>query len=178
MNDEGDWSESERHALAGERRDVSPPADAERRILAALRRSGAVQPRRSTLGWVAAAAALAIAFAGGAWSQQLRSHAVRSDSPRFILLLYGGESGDADRRREYASWARSTSHGGVVVDGEELGAEERELPEQQPPTVITPAPRGYFVVSASTLQEAWTVAASCPHLKHGGRIVVRPLVSP
>jgi hypothetical protein len=37
--------------------------------------------------------------------------------------------------------------------------------------------RGFFVISASDFQDALSVARSCPHLRHGGRILVRPIAS-
>ena len=34
---------------------------------------------------------------------------------------------------------------------------------------------GYFVISAGSLDEAVSVAKTCPHAARGGRIVVRPV---
>jgi hypothetical protein len=94
--------------------------------------------------------------------------------PRFALLLYGGETAESpDRRREYAAWARTLSRQGVDIDGEELGPRRVELPS---PGSDISDPRGFFIVSAATLEAARDVAASCPHLSHGGRIVIRPIV--
>jgi hypothetical protein len=35
--------------------------------------------------------------------------------------------------------------------------------------------RGFFVISAATLEEATAVARSCPHTARGGRVIVRPI---
>jgi hypothetical protein len=42
---------------------------------------------------------------------------------------------------------------------------------------MTDQPRGYFVISARDADEARRIAATCPHLRHGGRIVLRRVVS-
>jgi len=34
---------------------------------------------------------------------------------------------------------------------------------------------GYFVVRAESIDRARAIAASCPHLKYRGRVVLRPL---
>ena len=35
--------------------------------------------------------------------------------------------------------------------------------------------RGYFVIAARDEREALEIARGCPHLRHGGWIVVRPI---
>ena len=92
-----------------------------------------------------------------------------------ILLLYGGDTGDrADRREEYGGWAHSVASRGVDITGAELSDTGDEVPAG---TADGPAPRGYFIVTASSAAEARQIAASCPHVRHGGRIVIRPIVS-
>jgi hypothetical protein len=38
-------------------------------------------------------------------------------------------------------------------------------------------PRGFFVVRARDFAEARRIAETCPHLRHGGRIVLRRVAS-
>jgi len=175
MNDDGELSDPERHALAAARRDLDPPGRVEAQVLAALRAQQVLRSRWPRLGLIAAAAAVATAFfAGTMWERATVSKT--PSGPRFALLLYGGETTDSpDRRREYAAWARALSRQGVDIDGEELEPRRMELPSTGSDI---PDPRGFFIVSAATLDAARDVAASCPHLSHGGRIVIRPIVSP
>jgi hypothetical protein len=104
-----------------------------------------------------------------------------------MLLLYAGGTpvaGTPDtRRREYADWARGIASRGVAISGEELADEAREVgvATSDASSPVAPAsgplPRGYFVVSVPDLDSAQRIAATCPHLRYGGRIVVKKIVS-
>ena len=175
MNDD-ELSPDEREALANLKRDVLPPAGVEAQTIAALRSRGLLRAGQVPLfRGIAAAAVLLCAFASGvAWDRSVaRTPTVRE--PRFMLLLYGGDTVDrVDRRAEYAGWARSIAAGGVEITGEELSDTGEEIPAG---AAVGSAPRGYFIVAASNADEAQRIAASCPHVRHGGRIVIRPIVS-
>ena len=107
--------------------------------------------------------------------------------PRYMLLLYAGGTpvaGTPDtRRREYAEWARGIASRGVAISGEELSEEAREVGAATAGGSVAvapssgPLPRGYFVVSAPDLESAQRIASTCPHLRYGGRIVVKKIVS-
>src|SRR6185503_17470045 len=120
--------------------------------------------------WIAAAAVLTI----GAWLMLRRPVPPASGGPRFVLLLYAGDAatgGTAEARRgEYAAWARGLASSGVAISGEELADEVRVVGGGTAPAEM---PRGYFVLTASDLASAERIASSCPHLRHGGRIVVQ-----
>jgi hypothetical protein len=96
--------------------------------------------------------------------------------PRYMLLLYAGGdpvTGTADdRRREYAQWARDIASRGVAISGDEL-ADESKVLGAGTDVNTTLQPRGFFIVEAPDLPSAERVASSCPHLRHGGRIVIR-----
>jgi hypothetical protein len=100
-------------------------------------------------------------------------------SARFVLLLYAGAdpvAGTPDtRRREYAQWARDLTAAGTAISGEELAEDARDLPAAPPSSEVS-LPRGFFIVSAPDLAAAERIAATCPHLRYGGRIVVKPIV--
>jgi len=81
---------------------------------------------------------------------------------------------EAARVEEYSSWARAQAGSGSLLAGEKLKDEERVLSApgaHEGPTRAT----GYFVVAAPDLEGAVAVARTCPHLRHGGGIVVRPI---
>ena len=178
MTNDLELREAERRALAELKRDLSPPADAEARIVDALRARGVIRRRVSPMEWVAAAALLIAVFSAGVWSGRPASPQNPARGPRFVLLLYGGDAGTgSDRHGEYATWARTIASRGIEVDGEELAAAQIELPQSDGASSATRAPAGYFIVSASTIEEARQIASTCPHLRHGGRIVIRPIAA-
>jgi hypothetical protein len=148
------------------KRDVAPPPALEERTVASLRAARMLSPRRSQpLRWLVTAAAIAVAFAGGIVAA--RATPSPASGPRFVLLLYGGDADPSrDRHAEYAAWARTVATRGLSISGEELSGPPEDA-----------VPRGYFIVSARTSEQANQVAASCPHVRYGGRIVVRAIVS-
>lgn len=122
-----------------------------------------------------------------------------SSGEQFLLLLYedaGFDTGDrtaAEVVEEYAAWAGSLAERGLLVAGEQLGPEglvvepgdprageprageavaADEAPLRGPGGVLG----GYFVVRAGDYEEARALAADSPHLRYGGRIVVRRIV--
>ena len=104
-----------------------------------------------------------------------------------MLLLYGGtDSASASDARvsEYRDWARGLVKSGHAVSGEELMEVDTVVAlngSEIATTPISPASAnagsdplgGYFVVSAASEGEAMAIAKSCPHLRHGGRVVIR-----
>jgi len=176
MNDEP-LSPDEQARLARARTDVAPPPALEDRTVGALRERGLVRSPRRHATWISIAAAAAILFLV-AWALIPGRPAPPAGS-RFVLLLYAGNEpvgADAEaRRREYAAWARDLASTGVAISGEELGAGIRTV---GPGPAAFPAalPRGFFIVSAADADAAERIAASCPHLRHGGRIVVQPIL--
>jgi hypothetical protein len=172
-------------------RDRTPPPGLEARTLASLRSAGLVgSPRRSAVPgrrWLLAAGLGIAVFAGGLATG--RSAVPRAPAPTWALLLYGGATGDdsaahAIRAAEYSAWASAPHPAGRVVGGEALGSEGIAL--FRPDTsafggVAAAVTRdaagselvGFFLVSAPHRQAALQLARDCPHLKYGGRVVVR-----
>ncbi len=182
-------------------RGETPPAGLEDRVVVALRHEGLISSRAPRAddggrgGWARFAAAAALvaaipaAFAAGmlAGSRSTAPPDQRAGAagskPRFMLLLLEDASyenpapGEMEGRvAEYASWARGLSASGVEVSGEKLGETGIPLgpPQEQTPSIAT-ALAGFFIVSAADAKQAAGIAMGCPHLKHGGRIVVRPI---
>jgi hypothetical protein len=104
-------------------------------------------------------------------------------APRFALLLYrdparpepAGIGHDA-LVAEYRAWARDVARRGHAVSGEELDERALAVGRLAPsggeggPLLV-----GFFVVSARSAEEAAAIARSCPHLRYGGAVVVRPI---
>ena len=182
-NDE--WTPGDAERLRAARVDGAPPRGLEEATVAALRERGLVkQPRRRLMAAVALVAMAATLVVAVGWSLMHRSAASPPPPPpalpRFVLLLYAGVdpiAGTPDtRRREYSQWARDVAAGGAAISGEELSEDAREVPPGAAPPA-TPLPRGFFVVSAPDLDAAQRIASTCPHLRYGGRIVVKRIVS-
>jgi hypothetical protein len=176
MNDDH-WGPEEQARLARARVPVTPRAGDEDRLVAVLRERGLLRARRrrgaiAALGAVAAALVLA-----AVWLTTPRQPPVAPAASRYVLLLYAGTdpveaAASAARRREYAEWARGVASGGVAISGEELADESRTVGAAASPAP-DPLPRGFFVVSAPDLDAAERIAATCPHLRYGGRIVIQ-----
>ena len=178
MNDET-LTDEECDRLSRARVDVAPPRALEERTVAALRERGLIRPSRRpwmAAGIVAAAAAVLIAIV--LWAVPPRSSVTSTASgPRYMLLLYAGADGpqgSADsRRREYAQWARDLAATGLTITGEELSDAAREVGTSGGSLLL---PRGFFIVDASDFASAERIASTCPHLRYGGRIVIKPIV--
>jgi hypothetical protein len=178
-------------ALAGARRDRTPPPDLEAATLAALRSRGVFAGGKRTKdhGWrvkVVQFAAIAAALLAGVWIGEVRAARPVLHEPRFLLLVYQNPeyqtdpAGDGAREAEYSAWAQGLAREGHMLMGEKVawgGVEWR--PNQSPvERAATPTPdeaRGMFVIVAADEQAALAIAKTCPHLKYGGRMILRPM---
>jgi hypothetical protein len=159
----------------------------EDRVVAALRAEGLLRAPRRSSRYLSLAASLILVFVAGALAGRFAPRPVASEDPRpqFVLLLEEGKEFDAsqDHVAEYAAWARALGADGRIVAGEKLKDDAVVLSSQNAAVTIErarvtsneAAPRGYFVIRARDLDEAIAVAKECPHLKHGGRISLRPI---
>lgn len=146
--------------------------------------------------WAAAAAGVALfllgALAGGMGGG---GPAAPLDGPRFVVFLFEGpdfhSAGTPEEHaaivREYVGWSDSMRAAGVTLTGEELAErgsalaagpdgvsveEGRLAPESAGPEILA----GFHIVAAPDLDAAIEIASTHPHLRRGGRIVVRPIV--
>lgn len=184
-----DPSEERPGGLASSLPPAVPPPQLEARVADTLTRRGLLAPPARRAGrplWrvARALAAAAIVFVAGAVAGRM-SRTPQPATPtaaRFVLLLYdgddaGGAAAEAARIDEHRRWARALAEGGRSVSGEKLGPAARELG----PAGLTPALRdsvalgGFFIISADNTDDAVAVARTSPLLRHGGRIVVRPI---
>lgn len=173
MNDDGELSADERTLLTDARVAITPPARVEHHIVAALRE----RPRAPwySMRWAAAAALVVAAFVAGAAWQRGIGGTTHNASPKFMLVLYGGEAGNF--RSEYEDWARAIAQQGIAITGEELGDASREIPAPDATGPAAASMRGFFIVEVSDVDAAQQIAASCPHLRHGGHVAIRPIVA-
>lgn len=187
MADERDepLSADERRALADLPDALDPPPHLESRIAADLHARGLLgrskaaesRPWRPML---LAAAAVIAAFAGGwithGWTTP--GLAPPDSGPRYMLLLYGAASTpDEEPRRvsEYRQWAGSIASRGGHVSGEKLEDRAVLLGAESVAHLDPNELGGFFIVSARDDQAAEALARTHPHLKYGGRVLVRPI---
>ena len=82
---------------------------------------------------------------------------------------------------EYSAWAGALAASRSLVGAEKLrGAEVtfvRDREERREARLQSPGGLlgGFFLVRAATEAEAQRIARECPHLRHGGRVVLRPV---
>lgn len=163
-------------------RDVAPPAALRAKVQADLTRRGLLRPRGSA--W-RASAMLAAAFAlflGGLWTgargRAAPEPSVAAGTQQFALLLYEPVGFDTTLShevlaREYGAWAASLES--RFVSGEALG-DQRVLGGSDA-EVGARTPTGYFIVRAARWEDAMEIARQCPHLRHGGVVAVREIIT-
>ena len=163
---------------------TQPPPELRARVVATLRRRGAIGPRtahwrRRVISVGAIAAALLVGFVAG------RSRIeVEPSGNSFLLLLYEDAGYRDDRYSaeivgEYAGWADSLGRAGALVLGEKLGDARIDVvgagASGLPAASGGSGPTGLFIVRAANTDSAAAIARSSPHIRQGGRIVVRPI---
>ena len=159
-------------------RQPPPPSRLEGRVTRSLAGRGLLASRMPGSRAMLAAAAAVVVFATGfvAGSLSTRSRAAAApDGPRFALLLYEGSdrAQQVDDVAEHVRWARALAARGHEVSGEKLGAAVTSVPEA--PAPLPEALEGFFLISAPSAAAAADIARTLPHVRHGGRVVVRAI---
>lgn len=197
MSTEGDNGLDERlpdelrRELASLPRELVPPRGLEARVVAALRDSGWLaaarpRPRPRTNPWRlggALAAGLALLVGGFLLGRQGGHRGQPPALSTYLLLLREGTEfnrerwSDARLIAETAAWARHQVGARHFVMGEKLDMGGWVVRPSRlagmSPLDWQDQPDGFFVIVASSDEEALGLARSCPILRHGGRIEVR-----
>jgi hypothetical protein len=164
-------------------RAIDPPPRLEDRVVRELQARGALRPRRPRPAWLQIAAALVLVVSGFAIGRLTAASGGAPQTPggtRYLLLLYGAHSTTAAeevaRVAEYGAWAKVEAADGRLLSGEKLGDQAAVVGDARGlGSVSLKEPAGFFVIRAATLDEAVATAARCPHTKHGGAVLVRPI---
>jgi hypothetical protein len=170
-----------------------PSPDARARFalrLAATRLAAPSPAPRSTFPWnlAAVAAAVVVAVLAGYYVGGLRTtdraasvpSEAQAAEPTYLLLLHEDSTfrrGEAPVPRavmvaEYVRWAGGLERGTLISDAA-LPDSAIWLGPPHAPIALGDRVDGFFEIRAKDRAEAERVAATCPHLKHGGRIEVR-----
>ena len=184
---DNDPDERLRRELARLPRELVPPQGLEARVVAALRERGwlaAAHPRPNPwrLGG-AIAASLALLLAGFLLGRQGGHRGQPPAMPSYLLMLRPGADynregwSEARLLAETKAWARRQLGVRHYVASEKLDMDGWVVKSSRvagmSPMDLQEAPDGFFVILASSDQEALAIARSCPFLRHGGRIEVR-----
>jgi hypothetical protein len=187
---DNDPDERLQRELARLPRELAPPKGLEARVVAALRDKGSLaeahpRPNPWRLGG-SLAAGLALLLAGFWLGRQggHRGHPPAIPVPSYLLIMREGtdfnREGWSEARlvAETGAWARRQLGIRHFVVGEKLDMGGWVVNPSQGAAAMSPmnvedAPDGFFVIAASSDQEALGIARSCPFLHHGGRIEVR-----
>jgi hypothetical protein len=166
------------------------PVWLEQRVVDLLLRRGLLASRaRRHLRWAWAVASVTACFLSFGTGVLLRSSGVVTWSKpagnRYVLLLTHSSSVATSSAaqeialvEEYSAWAHRQRIGGRLIDGEKLNDASLELSGSQGLQEVQSQDTslgGYFVIAAPNLDAALAIARTCPHLKHGGTIVIRPI---
>lgn len=168
------------------RHDVAPPAELKEQVKRSLTDKGLLAGpvrRRPVLRQLAWAAVAALFFTTGMLVGGRRSAAQPDTRAQYLLLLYEdstfAEGDEAALVAEYGAWAGSLAERGHLVLGEKL-ANGLELLGGSGAGLTETEGRagrvtGMFIIRASNDDEARALALTCPHLRYGGRIALRPI---
>jgi hypothetical protein len=158
---------------------AAPPPSLRDRVL-----RDAMPPLKKRPRWqvaLALAAALLLAFMGG---RATRGESGEAEGAQYLLLLYEGAGYRDDRPMqetvaEYARWADSLRGRRLLTRAHKLDDGQLALLRAQPAVAEAPTesePTGLFIVRAESPEDAAAIARTSPHLKYGGRIVLRKLL--
>jgi hypothetical protein len=157
-------------------------------VIKSLRTAGVLRPaltdRWQPIAW---AAVVVVAFAAGYVARSVTGTGSQPPTGnRYALLLYAdstfrSEGSAAERVAEYTEWARALRADSRLELGERLRDSARVVSYQgdASPGLRDESPfgvmAGLFIITASGMADAVALAATCPHVRYGGRIVVRPI---
>ena len=164
-------------------RDAKPSPALQRRVEDTLRQRGHLSGARSSWRTFGLAASLLVAAGLGFGAGRLTPSSPSHDGRQYLLLLredssYRDDRPIADIVREYGRWADSLRTQDLLIAAEKLGDEEVSV--MSPTASVVPQLQespttGFFLVRAVNLEAARAIAAGSPHVKYGGRIVVRSI---
>lgn len=159
------------------------PDELEERVVRTLRRRGLVATPPTIGSRLIFAIAAAVIFAAGIFAGRgmsaPRSAGDEGDAPRFALLLYTDTTATSPidtPAEEFIIWVRSLRENGRRISGEELADSARDV-GRAPGGNAAEMLVGFFVLEAPDLDDAARIAATSPHARKGGLVVVRPIVS-
>ena len=171
-------SDREKKVFSQLDREKKPAPELETRIIRKLKSEQLIKTTydmKAYLKWAAIIAAIIAAYFLGDYSPQAKQEM----SYMFILQEDEGfQPGDPnDMFQEYHNWMLAIDEKGIQIDGQELKNEAVLVGTDQKIDYLegegTSRVTGYFVLNATSLDEAIEIAQENPHIKYGGTIQVK-----
>ena len=161
-------------------REIEPPPPLEDRVVSAMRDASLIRRRAGLVWWqLAAAAAL---FTAGVAAGRLSTPGGTPPTvqPRFLLLLLAGPATGLENARvaEYRAWAIAQREAGRQITGERLASGGVLVDRAGTDAPVHDDLQGFFIVSGAGLDDVANVARTSPHVRAGGRVIVRPIDTP
>jgi hypothetical protein len=103
-------------------------------------------------------------------------------APKHVLAKPRSPEQERESRERWHAWHHAPSGAGHSVTGAQLEASGRCVAGAEK-TIVDGSfgdnhvMGGYFIVSASSLEEATALAEGCPVLQSGGTVEVRPIMN-
>lgn len=182
-------SDVEKKLFDGLKREASPPASLEKKIVDQLIKEGHIKKQfimKTQLKWAASIAAAFLLFLGGMLFERSNSDGQIAIEPTkgYMLLLHEGpgfEPGEPmEMFNEYRDWMINTFEKGVKITGQELKNEASFVKMGSPIAYAgeeaVEKTTGYFLLEANSLEEALEIAQANPHVKYGGTVEVKPFM--
>ncbi len=179
-------TEQEKALFASLEKTAHPPKGLERKVLGALVDQGLIAENSKTypiVRWIGAVAASVIFFIAGIIYEKSKNmeQIVIEPTKGYMLLLHEDASfqpGEPMQMfEEYKQWMENTFARGVKITGQELVNEASLVDGQGNVSNLDSSAgkmtTGYFVLEASSLEEALEVAKANPHVKYGGSVEVK-----
>ncbi len=174
MTNEHELSEQEK-GLYEKLKGIKPPIGMEEETISKLKSEGLIQSQNKIIWVYRIAASLAFFVLGYTVYPYLN----RNDNPtyNYMLVLYEDSNFNPESPEvmfnEYSNWMQSIYQNGMAIDGQEMKPSSMLLDGIEVRNNLTKTVGGYFVLRASSQEEAIEVARSSPHLKYGGTIEVK-----
>ena len=170
-------------------REALPPAALKDRVITTLLQRRLLRRKSTARRWIGLVAAAIVLFAAGLLVGRRPRPAPEATGPQFALLLYEDSEYHRDMSQqaaiaEYSAWAHSVRGSGHAISGTPLDPRSWVLHSSGRDVEVLPrgvgaeagTMSGFFIIGASSEAEALAIARTCPHLRHGGRIAVRPVI--
>ncbi|OJJ15913.1 hypothetical protein BKI52_36965 [marine bacterium AO1-C] len=158
------------------------PDHLENKIVESLKQKELIKPSRirTIPRWTMGVAASVIFFLLGFYVNASLTTSTEGYLTEFnyMLLLHENDqfvAGNPEQRfQEYAQWMGGIYEKGLKIDGQELARKGTDI--QSIISNKSHFTTGYFLLKAPNLKEAQAIAQSCPHVKYGGQIEIKPIL--
>jgi hypothetical protein len=174
MDEEMDLSSGEKEAFRKLPRSISIDSKLEDKVVNKLMMNNLIKKKMKTKSYITGIAASVIFFiAGFLLANKIQNPGINDLPSDYMLLLLEDDNFKPTKElpelvAEYENWLVSQSDAGVKITGAELGYPEVETDY--------PLVSGFFMIAASSMEEAREIAANCPHKKYGGIVEVREVI--